>query len=167
MLIVIELAQFESYTPEILKMCHHNTTSISLKAIRTLSFISVCPQLRNTLIRGDALTTVLNMLDNQPAAGICEAVIVFVNHVCSPPTDNTTENKNNDDENKEYIRRFFLEKNRLLVLLRYISVEDDQISISINAFGALAAILFDRLSFQESAIEYGLLERSMELLEKS
>ena len=118
---------------------------------------SCLSQLHNTLIRGDALKTVLNILGKAPAAGICEAGLVFVNHVSQP----------HDDENKEYITRFFLEKNRLGVLLRYISVKDDQISILINAFCALTAILIDRLSFQEFAIDYGLLERSMELQGKS
>ena len=189
--IAIELIQFEAYLPEILKMCHHNKTNIRVKALRTLAFISVCPDLHNALIRGDALAIVLEMLGKQPAAGICEAGLVFVNHVCAPQGDenennnnsnnsehrpnhnhnrnhqhnnhNNNNNQNNRNENKDYITRFFVEKNRLLVLLRYTSVEDDKISILINAFCALAAILVDRLSFQEFAIDYGLLERSMEL----
>ena len=142
-------------------MCHDNTTSIKVKALRTLAFISVCPKLRNTLIRGDALKTVLDMLDKQPIVGICEAGLVSVNYACDSPKNR------DDDENKEYITQFFLGKNRLRVLLRFISVQNDKISILINAFSALAPILNDRLSFQEFAIEYGLLERSMELQEKS
>ena len=147
-------------------MCHDNTTYIKVKAFRTFAFISVCPELRNTLIRGDALKTVLDILGKTPAAGICEAGLVFVNHVCQPRKESTNEHKDNDEENKEYITRFFLVKNRLLILLRYISVQDE-ISILINSFCTLAAILIDRLSFQEFAIDYGLLERSMELQEKS
>ena len=148
--------QFETYVPEILKMCHHSEVNIRLKAVRTLAFVSACTDLHNTLIDGDALTIVLDMLHQQPPAGVAEAGLVFFNHIC--------DQDKNDKLSKDYITRFFREKNRFQVLLRYTSSRVyDKVSIVINAICALNSILNDRLAFQERAIDDGLLPRLMEL----
>ena len=149
--------QFEYYLPQVLIFCDHKHTNVRVKAVRTLAFISGYVGTHDSLIENDALTVVLNLLRSQPAAGICEAGLVFVNHLCA-------QSPNNDiNERKDYITKFFQKDERLFVLLRYTTVEDDKISILTNAFCAVAAILSDRLNFQEAAIKYGLLQRAMEL----
>ena len=131
------LNAFSKHINGIIKLMSSADKLTRLYAIRTIAFVSACPRLHRPMFGAGMLDLVVHALGSSHEAAHCEAALVALSHLCS-------QSSQKQKVKFAIVSSFCQKQTSLLVIFRFVHVDDRCVSLIANVMTLLAALCTDR-----------------------